>query len=135
MHPVLVDAGALIALLDSSDATHERAVSALASIREPLVTVWPALTEAMYLLRDTRRGPETLIDMISDAAVGLATVDIQEWPRIKALMQQYRDLPMDFADAVIVRVAEREGWHRILTFDVHFRVYRLPRKARFRVVA
>jgi uncharacterized protein len=53
---------------------------------------------------------------------------------MKALMQQYRDLPMDFADAALVRVAERERLTRILTFDKHFAVYRLPRRTRFTVL-
>jgi predicted nucleic acid-binding protein len=57
---VLVDASALIALLDRDDAAHERCVETLKSIRDPLVTVWPALTEAMHLLADTPRGPDAL---------------------------------------------------------------------------
>jgi len=47
------------------------------------------------------------------------------------LLRQYSDLPMGFADAALVRVAERDGLRRILTFDTHFRVYRLPRRGRF----
>jgi uncharacterized protein len=54
--------------------------------------------------------------------------------RIKALMQKYRDLPMDFADAALVRAAERQGITRIVTLDRHFHVYRLPRRARFAVL-
>ena len=50
MPGVLVDASALIALLDRDDAAHERCLEALEGVREPLFTVWPALTEAMHLL-------------------------------------------------------------------------------------
>lgn len=134
MPDVLVDASALVALLDADDAQHDRAVEALKGLRDPLATVWPALTEAMHLVADTRRGVDTLSDMVGDGAVTLLPLERAEVPRMKALMQQYRELPMDFADAALVRVAERERLTRILTFDKHFAVYRLPRRARFTVL-
>jgi len=47
-------------------------------------------------------------------------------------MEKYRDLPMDLADAALVRVAERESIRRVLTLDQRdFGVYRLARKGRF----
>jgi uncharacterized protein len=131
---VLVDAGALIALLDRDDAEHERCVEALKGIRDPLVTVWPALTEAMHLLADTPRAPDALCDLIVDDAVRLFDLEAPDFRRMKALMQKYRDLPMDFADAALVCVAEREQLTRIVTFDRDFEVYRLPRRARFTVL-
>jgi len=130
VNAVLIDAGALIGVLDESDAAHETALEALAAIRDPLYTVWPALTEAMHLLGETRRGQDALCDMVEDGVLGLVAVDRADIGRMKDLMRQYDDLPMDFADAALVRVAERDGLKRILTFDKHFRVYRLPRRGR-----
>ena len=49
-------------------------------------------------------------------------------------MRKYRDLPMDFADAALVRVAERDRLNRILTFDRHFEIYALPRRTKFTVL-
>ena len=134
MPDVLVDAGALIALLDRDDAEHERCVEALKGIRDPLVTVWPALTEAMHLLADTPRVPAALCDLVSDAAVRLFDLKAPDFRRMKDLMQKYRDLPMDFADAALVCAAEREQLTRIVTVDRDFEVYRLPRRARFTVL-
>jgi hypothetical protein len=131
---VLVDASALIALLDASDAAHARAVEALHDIHVPLLTVWPAFTEAMHLLGDAPRGRDTLCDMIEDGALDVIPLDRDDVGRMKELMRQYRDLPMDFADAALVRVAERDGIKRVLSFDKHFRVYRLPRRGRFVVL-
>lgn len=134
MPDVLVDASALIALLDRDDAAHERCVEALKSIRDSLVTVWPALTEAMHLLADTPRGPDALCDMVTDGALRLGQLDAPDLARMKQLMEKYRDLPMDFADAALVCAAERERLTRIVTFDRHFEIYRLPRRARFTVL-
>lgn len=131
MAAVLVDAGALIALLDRSDAAHPRCLQALAEIHDPIVTVWPALTEAMHLLGGVRRGQGALAEMIEDGALGLVDLDKSDLPRLRELMEKYADLPMDFADASLVRVAERDGCTRILTFDKHFGIYRLPRRGRF----
>jgi uncharacterized protein len=131
---VLVDAGALIALLDESDHLHGDAIEALAAIRTPLHSVWPALTEAAHLLGDHPRGLEALCDMVDDGVLGLLSFDRADIARIKALMKQYHDLPMDFADAALVRVAERDGLTDILSFDKHFRVYRLPRRRHFNVI-
>ena len=134
LRAILVDAGALIALLDRDDGEHERAVEILKQLHDPLVTVWPALTEAMHLLADTPRGPETLCDMVFDGAVTIVDLQAPDLARVKALMQKYRDVPMDFADAVLVCVAEREQLTTIVTFDRHFLIYRLPRRVPFRVL-
>lgn len=135
MRGVLVDAGAFIALLDRSDAGHASVVSALALVTAPLLTVWPAVTEAMHLLRRVARGQQALFQMIDDGAVVLADLDARDdLRRMHVLMQKYRDLPMDFTDAALVRVAEREGVNVILTLDAHFQVYRLPGRARFKLL-
>jgi predicted nucleic acid-binding protein len=57
---VLVDAGPLVALLDQGDPDHEGTVKAFKTIREPLITVWPAFTEAMYILRGSWRAQKAL---------------------------------------------------------------------------
>jgi len=131
---ILVDAGALIAFLDRSDNNHDACVEALASISDPLVTVWPAVTEAMYLLSGSPRGQEALFDMIEDDGVAPVGQDEADLGRMKTLMHKYRDLPMDFADAALVRLAERERLTRILSFDHHFKIYALPGRARFVVL-
>ena len=131
---MLVDAGALIARIDRSDSHHHDCVNALKTIRQPLTSVLPAVTEAMHLLGHVPDGNAILCDMLTDGEIGLLHVDAADMPRIRELMRKYGDLPMDFADAALVRVAEREGLNRILTFDDDFHVYRLPGRARFVVL-
>jgi hypothetical protein len=128
---VLVDASALVALLDRSDAHHEACIEALEKITDQLVTVLPALTEAAHLLGDSPRAVDAIFDMVDDDAIDVAPIESPDLKRMKALMRKYRDLPMDFTDAALVRVAEREKVNRILSFDAHFDVYALPARIRF----
>ena len=132
---VLVDAGPLVALLDRADPAHEKCVAALRTLRDPLVTVWPAFTEAIYLLRQSWPAQKALWSRLETDALALATLDESDAPRMRELMEKYRDLPMDLADAALVRVAERESLMRIFTLDrAHFTVYRAARRRRFALV-
>ncbi len=60
---ILVDAGPLVALVNADDQYHSRCVAALEAFREPMATVWPPLTEAMYLLADQPPAQEALWEM------------------------------------------------------------------------
>lgn len=124
MSAVLVDAGPLIALLDRSDPHHDACKRAFQSNRDQLVTVWPAITEAAYLL-STIAAQSALLEMIQLDTPSVVLLQRDDIPRITELMRKYADLPMDLADAAIVRVAEREGIRRVLTIDrKDFSVYR-----------
>ena len=48
-----------------------------------------------------------------------------ETARMAALMEQYRDMPMDLADASLVATAESLNLRRVFTIDRQFYVYRL----------
>jgi hypothetical protein len=129
---VLVDTGPLVALLDRSDAHHDEVVEALRKIGDPLVSVWPVLVEAMYLLSFSWPAQKALWEIFETGTVQILPLGEEDIPSIKDLMEKYQDLPMDLADAALVRVAEREGLRRVFTLDQRdFNVYRLPRKVRF----
>ena len=132
MRAVLVDAGPLVALLDRSDAHHGEIVATLRKISDPLLSVWPVLVEAMYLLSFSWQAQKALWEIFETGTVQLLPLEEEDIAPIKNLMEKYRDLPMDLADAALVRVAEREGLRHVLTLAQRdFNVYRLPRKGRF----
>ena len=135
MPNVLVDAGPLVALIDRTDSYHHQCTATLKTIRDPLVTVWPAIAEAMYLLRYDANDQRVLWDMIVVGGVGFMELGNEDYPRMRELMWQYRDLPMDLADAALVRVAERESLRRIFTVDRRdFEIYRPHRIGRFEIL-
>lgn len=122
---ILVDAGPLVAIMNAADRHHGRCVAALHDLREPLVTAWPVVTEAMYLLGRSWLDQDRLWDMLATGAVRLLPLGPDDVPRMRALMARYRDLRMDLADAALVRLAERERISRVFTLDRRdFTVYR-----------
>jgi uncharacterized protein len=132
---ILVDAGPLVALVDADDQFHKRCVAALKALREPLGTVWPPLTEAMYLLNDLRKAQDAVWEIIARGVLQLLPLDVADVPRIRELMGKYADRPMDLADAALIRVAEREGIRKIFTVDREdFSVYRLHGRVRPNII-
>lgn len=132
---ILVDAGPLIAILRPADEQHERCRSALALLREPMLTVWPAIAEAMYFLNYSFEAQDALWQMLERGTVRLADLNADDYARMRYLMRKYRDLPMDLADAALVTVAERERINRIFTVDRRdFSVYKPAGMRRFDIV-
>jgi len=119
-----------VALIHADDRHHAACREPLASIREPLATVWPVITEAMYLLGFSPDAQDALWRLLGREAVKILPLDAADVPRMRELMRKYRDLPMDLADAALVRVAERGGLSRVFTIDRRdFELYR-PRVVR-----
>jgi predicted nucleic acid-binding protein len=132
---ILVDAGPLVALVDASDEHHASCVEALTGLGEPMGTVWPAVTEAMFLLLDVPEGQQAVLEMLRRGAVRLMPLGPEDVTRIQELMAKYRDQPMDLADAALVRVAERDGLDRVFTVDRRdFAVYRIGRRKTFQII-
>jgi uncharacterized protein len=131
---ILVDTGPLVALIHEDDDQHRVCKETLLTLTERLGTVWPVLTEAMYLLSFSWDAQMALWEMVETGAVEILPLGIDDVPRMKELMRKYRDLPMDLADAALVRVAERQRLRRIFTLDRRdFQIYRPSRIGRFSI--
>ncbi|WP_373530264.1 type II toxin-antitoxin system VapC family toxin [Nostoc sp.] len=132
----LCDASALIALINQSDANHQRCVDILPQLLAPLLTTWSCFTEAMYLLG--RYGgwsaQQELWGYVADQILLLHQNNVEEQERMRSLMEQYRDIPMDLADASLVATAETLNQRRIFTLDRDFHIYRFRGNQSFEVV-
>jgi predicted nucleic acid-binding protein len=119
-----------VALIHADDRHHASCRDALERIREPLITVWPVITEGMSLLDFSAEAQDALWRLLERDAVKILSLDAGDVPRMRELMRKYRDLPIDLADAALVRAAERERISRVFTIDRRdFEVYR-PRGIR-----
>lgn len=131
----LLDTGAIVALLDRRDPWHEACVSAIRSMRLPLLTSTAVLTEAFHFIGTDRRGNEELWRFLRSGATMLGALTQADLPAIERLMARYHDRPMDLADATLVHLAERESLTAILTIDNDdFETYRIGARRRFRVL-
>lgn len=133
---ILCDASALIALINQDDDNHNRCVNALSALPAPLVTTWPCFTEAMYLLGRYGGWPAQmeLWGYVVDQILVFHVSDKPEQVRMQALMEQYRDIPMDLADASLVATAVSLNQKQIFTLDRDFYIYRFPGNQPFDVV-
>jgi uncharacterized protein len=132
---ILMDAGPLVALIHAGDQWHRACLRTFERLDEPVVTVWPVVTEAMYLLGFSTKAQDALWGMLERETPRILPLELGDLPPMRALMRQYRDRPMDLADAALVRVAERERLSKIFTVDItDFRVYRIGRRGRFDVL-
>ena len=133
---ILTDAGPLVALVDRGEPDHAACVACLANFTGPMVTTWPAFTEAMYLLGEAGGAPAqaTLWSILQQGDLEIAVQSSDDYERMRALMQKYRDLPMDLAEASLVRLAEERGVRDIFTLDAKdLGVYRVHGRQRFRL--
>ena len=122
--------GPLVALINRNDPHHAVCVAAARILPTgPMVTTWPCLTEAMYLLHRIGgyAAQTALWRFLRDGRLVLHDLDSGERDRMEALMDKYRDKPMDLADASIVAAAEHLDLGGVyLSLDSDFcRVYRL----------
>jgi len=99
-----------------------------------LYTTEPVLTEVMYLLSFSMPAQHAAIDFVLKGAVTLVPSDVQALMAMRSLMEKYADLPMDFADASLVYLAEETGILHVVTLDRRdFSVYRTTQNYPFKV--
>ena len=132
MPSMLLDTGVYVALLDKSERNHERSITFLKEFRGTLLTTEPVLTETLYLLGSTIKAQRACIDFILKGGATLIPQSIESLQRSSALMEKYKNIPMDFADATLVSLAEELDIDEILTLDRKgFGAYRIHGKKSF----
>ncbi len=133
---VLTDTGPLVAILSPDDQYHEVCLETVQGLRGPLLTCWPVITEAAWLLQKNPLAFERLLGSISDGGVvEILPVAGKEASAIAGVMKRYRSLRAQFADAMLVYLSNRENIGTIFTLDRRdFLVYRSARKPPFLLV-
>lgn len=130
-----MDTGPLVAVLSSEEREHAICVSLLHNLPSPVVTCWPVVSEAMWLLRKSPRTIKKLLSAISSGVLEIPVVTAAEAGKIEAIMDQYASLRPQFADAMVVYLAHRENIETMFTLDRRdFSVYRTARHRPFHLI-
>ncbi len=131
---LLLDTGALVTLLDRRQNHHRRFVEFFDSWLGPVISSEAVLTEATHLLARSPGGRRACVEFFVAGGAVLAPSSPASLERCHQLMSDYSDLPMDFADATLVVLAEELGTDLVFTTDRRdFSVYRLPGRGGFRI--
>ena len=125
---ILIDTGPLVSLFDPRDPDHRDCHRVLADITEPLFTTVAVVTEVLHLLYPGSRGAEGFKEFVMRDFVTCQALDKTLLHRCFELMDKYADLPMDFADATLVAVAEKLSTRRFFTLDIKdFNIYKIKK--------
>jgi len=124
----LTDTGPMVALVNRNDPNHQRCLDTTKRLPTgPLLTTWPCFTEAMYLVFQASGylAQAELWRWRTASRLSLHDLTGSEIARMTALMDKYKDIPMDLADASLMAAAEGLRMQRIFTLDSDFYIYRL----------
>ena len=132
---LLLDTGAFVALVDRSETKHVDCVAVLERWTGPILTTEAVLTEALYLVGPAWLAQKTCLGFFLRGAFLLVPSSKASLQRATALMEKYQDLPMDYADATLVALAEESETDHVFTLDRKgFSTYRLRGRKAFQLV-
>ena len=107
---VLLDTGPLVAMLSRRDAQHERCVGTMREVAAPLLTCWPVITEAAWLLRHQ---PAAVWRMLEGFHAGWLTplqLDEHAGEALARIMRRYQKLGAQLADAALLYLQIASSW-------------------------
>ena len=119
-------------MLDAADQWHARWATAWHELADRCLTTEAVVTEASHLV--ARGGAAAALPLELLLAVGIPVVALEPSGHEHAvrLMTRYLDVPMDYADATLVVVADALKLGTVLTTDRRgFRAYRRANGAAF----
>ena len=132
---VLADTGPIVAIFSEDDGFHAPCLAALKNLRPPLLTCWPVIAEVAWLLRKRPRSLHQFFGGFDDGLFALLPLAADDLPAIAATMKRYEDIGLQFADASLVHLAERENLHTLFTTDRRdFSIVRLKRNRALRII-
>jgi predicted nucleic acid-binding protein len=113
---VLLDTGPLVAVLDRADQGHAACVDLWHEVADRCLTTEAVVTEATHLVG--RAGPASLpLELLLAARIPIVPLERAGHEHAVRLMRRYSALPMDYADACLVIVADALRLKTVFTLD------------------
>ena len=113
-----MDTGPLVAYLDANDPANSNVSRTWDRFTGRISTTSAVITEVMHFVSSVPGGSSSLAELV--VASSMEVFDLTQPPELleaAALMERYADIPMDFADATLVLLAEAIEVYDILTLD------------------
>ena len=131
---VLLDSGPLIALFHAGDNHHKKVREFFKKNDYCFISTLAVFTEVSYFLSVNAQAQQDFYKWVTYKGVIISDINQHDMPRIAELTAKYADLPMDFADATLVVVAEKTGIREIVSLDHDFDIYRILSREHIRNV-
>jgi predicted nucleic acid-binding protein len=131
---VLLDTGAIVALLDRSERFHARCADAVAGTEAPLATCEAVIAESCYLLRRTPGAAQAVLENVARGVFRIPFRIERSAPELKRILTKFADCRIGLADACLVHLANELHTGDILTLDRDFEIYRWGANRRFRLL-
>jgi predicted nucleic acid-binding protein len=127
---LVLDTGALVSLLDRRQRRHRQFLEFFNGWDRPVVSTEAVLTEATHLMGHHA----ACLDFFLEGGAVLVPGDLATLRRCRDLMAKYHDLPMDYADATLIVLAEDLETTKVCTTDRDFSVYRAYGRSPFEIL-
>ena len=134
MKRTILDAGPLVAWFCSRDSHHAWARLILDGLPSGALVCEAVLAEVCHLVAKDGVPPSAVLRLVEQNDLALIPL-VGEITNIRALLDRYADVSMDFADACVVRLAELYPDATVCTTDSDFRFYRKNREEIIPVLA
>jgi predicted nucleic acid-binding protein len=118
-----MDAGPLVAWFCPKDEHHAWAKKVFDELPTGALGCEAVLAETCHLVGKDGVAPAKVLQLVEENSLTLVSL-AGEISRIRDLLTHYADVPMDFADACVVRLAELHPTASVCTVDGDFRVFR-----------
>ncbi|MGD1901961.1 MAG: type II toxin-antitoxin system VapC family toxin [Geitlerinemataceae cyanobacterium] len=114
----VVDTSFAIALLNTRDAYHQKAVDTYARCKR-LLLPQPALTELAFLLerRSVNLAFVAFLERLGASYFEVVELSAADLARVAEVLRQYADTRIDFVDVCVMVLAERFELETVLTLD------------------
>jgi uncharacterized protein len=123
MSKTIMDSGPLVAWFAKRDSHHEWAKHTIDDLPVGVLVCEAVLAEVCHLVAKEGVPAATVLKLVEQNDLVLVSL-VREIPAVRALMERYKDAPMDFADACVARMAELNPGTIVCTTDSHFRFFR-----------
>lgn len=82
------------------------------------------MSEACFLLRTVHDGSSAVMELLARGVLKISFRLDEEQETVARLLTKYASVPMDLADACLVRMSEQHAHSLIFTVDSDFHLYR-----------